>query len=279
MKRTVFSLFLCLIVVMCGCDKKDQGTEKTDPTTHQKVEVPDTGPAVSQKAETPSMQPEPTPTYPLMQYSRAVVEQTVSKLKDPNENVRSTALMSLPMNPGHFEKEPELLTELIIPAVIEMIQTDSSDLNRGTAVTLLCGMKEKAAPAVPALIKALDDVKARQHVAASIHQIGDPAKPAIPRLNELLNDSDRAARADAAKGLGGFGPAAAEAVPALIETLKTDKNDTVRREVANALGKIGAPASEAMPTLRELAKTGPGTIRYPCNNAIKLIERALKEGP
>ena len=157
-----------------------------------------------------------------------------------------------------------------------MIQTDSSDLNRGTAVTLLCGMKEKTAPAVPALIKALGDVNARQYIAASIHQIGDAAKSAIPRLNELLNDSDRAVRVDAAKGLSGFGPAAAKAVPALVETLKKHTNDMVRREVANALGKIGAPASEAMPTLRKLATTRTGTIRYPCNNAIKLIERAFK---
>lgn len=278
MKRTAFSLFLCLIVATCGCKKKDnnQVAKNTDPPVSQKVEEPNPEPAVPQKIETPSVQPEPAPVYRLMQYSRTQIEQTISKLKSPDENVRSTALMSLPMNPGHFEKEPELLTELIIPTVVEIIQNDSSDLNRGTAVTLLCGIKEKAGPAVPALIKALDDEKSRQYVAHSIHQIGEPAKAAIPRFSELLKSEDRAARADAAKGLGGFGPLAAEAVPALIEALKTDKNDMVRREAANALGKIGAPARDALPTLKELATTGPGTIRYPCNNAAQLIERATK---
>jgi hypothetical protein len=182
----------------------------------------------------PSKQPEPPPTYSHLQYSRADVEQTINKMKDPDENVRGTALMSLPTNPGHFEREPELLTELVIPALVEMIQTDPSNQNRGTAVSLLCGMKEKAAPAVPALIKALNDDKTRQYVATWIHEIGAPAKPAVPRLTDLLIDSDKAARADAARGLSGFGPLAAEAVPALIE---------------------------ALPALKELAKTGPGVIR------------------
>jgi len=54
--------------------------------------------------------------------------------------------------------------------------------------------------------------------------------------------------ANAAVALGGIGPAAAEAVPALIAALG-DANKNIRESAAWALGKIGPAAAEAVPTL------------------------------
>ena len=52
--------------------------------------------------------------------------------------------------------------------------------------------------------------------------IGAPAAPAVPVLIKLLDDPDEDRRANAAKALAGFGPLAAPAVPALIKLLGSD---------------------------------------------------------
>ena len=62
-------------------------------------------------------------------------------------------------------------------------------------------------------------------------------KQDVPSLIEALKDKDSAVRQDAARALGGIGPAAKEAVPALTEALK-DENAQVRRTAADALKRI-----------------------------------------
>ncbi|MBP9201191.1 MAG: HEAT repeat domain-containing protein [Gemmatimonadales bacterium] len=57
-------------------------------------------------------------------------------------------------------------------------------------------------------------------------------------------------RNQAAYAIGGMGPAARSAVPALIEALK-DPEATVRFPVCIALGEIGPDAIAAVPALRE----------------------------
>jgi HEAT repeat protein len=53
----------------------------------------------------------------------------------------------------------------------------------------------------------------------------------------------------AAKKLGWFGPAGSEAVPALIEALKTDY---LRRDAVQSLGKIGHAEKAAIPAVTAL---------------------------
>src|SRR5262249_22050969 len=56
------------------------------------------------------------------------------------------------------------------------------------------------------------------------------------------------ARLEAARAIAEMGPAAKDAVPALIAVLK-DKNREVRKAAAGALGKIGPAAEPAVPAL------------------------------
>jgi HEAT repeat protein len=104
---------------------------------------------------------------------------------------------------------------------------------------------------VPALIAALGDANGlfvRQSAAVALERIGPAAAEAVPALIQALGDADENVRAKAAVALGRIGPAAAEAVPALIQALG-DADENVRAKGAVALGGIGPAAAEAVPAL------------------------------
>ena len=68
------------------------------------------------------------------------------------------------------------------------------------------------------------------------------------RLADTLIHGDLQERRLAVRALGRFGPAAADAVPALIEALGDEKT-WMRNDAAIALGKIGPAAEAAIPAL------------------------------
>jgi HEAT repeats len=82
-------------------------------------------------------------------------------------------------------------------------------------------------------------------------------KPAVPALLEVLTartspdgESTRSARCLAAWALSAIGPAAAEAVPTLLEILRDQQeNEEVRSTTAAALGAIGVRAQDVVPAL------------------------------
>lgn len=71
--------------------------------------------------------------------------------------------------------------------------------------------------------------------------------------------------------LGNIGPAAAEAVPALIDALK-DPDEIVRQKAAQALENIGPAAAEALPALTD-ALEDPDEIVRRC--AAVLLKRLV----
>ena len=94
---------------------------------------------------------------------------------------------------------------------------------------------------------ALGDVNVvRRASATALGQIGPAAAEAVPALIKVLGDAERVVRGRAAEALGKIGPAAAEAVPALIKVLGDAE---CRPDAAEALGKIGPAAAEAVPAL------------------------------
>lgn len=81
----------------------------------------------------------------------------------------------------------------------------------------------------------------------------DPVTDGRP-LSEWIADLKAEApqtRNAAAYEISGLGPAAAPAVPALIQALE-DPNPTVRFPVTVALGEIGPAAAEAVPRLKKM---------------------------
>jgi HEAT repeat protein/DNA-binding phage protein len=73
----------------------------------------------------------------------------------------------------------------------------------------------------------------------------------IDSLVQQLQDEDRHIRERAAEALGVLG--SAEAIPALIKTLNTDKEGDVRRRSVEGLGSLGS--AEAIPALLQALKT------------------------
>ncbi|ANT49394.1 tetratricopeptide repeat protein [Mesorhizobium amorphae] len=73
-----------------------------------------------------------------------------------------------------------------------------------------------------------------------------PLDVTVTSLETALETGDPISQLYAVKRLGWFGPAALQAVPALVEALKVEY---LRREAIEALGKIGPPARAAIPAL------------------------------
>ncbi|RWE59374.1 adenylate/guanylate cyclase domain-containing protein [Mesorhizobium sp.] len=76
-----------------------------------------------------------------------------------------------------------------------------------------------------------------------------PLDVTVTSLEAELETGNPFSQQYAAKRLGWFGPAALQAVPALVEALKVEY---LRREAIEALGKIGPPAQAAIPALAAL---------------------------
>src|SRR5437660_755236 len=82
----------------------------------------------------------------------------------------------------------------------------------------------------------------------ALHRIGPAARDAVPALVEALADGDAELRSRAAGLLGGVGPAAKDAVPALARAL-ADEHEEVRVAAIVALGDLGPVAAGAVPAL------------------------------
>lgn len=260
-----FGIVLYLALALAACDQNGGGAKPADPPADGGPEGTETG-----RPEEPTAPPGP-PASGLIQYDRAHVEVLIGRLGSSDAAERGMALMSLPALPGHFEKNPDLL-KLVREALLVVAGSDDVDTNRGVAIDKICNMGEQAAPAVPELIKLLDDPVARQYVCFDLRHVGPAARAAIPKLSELVRSSgDALARAHAAEALGLLGADAAEAVPALAEALKSDEANMVKLKAAHALGEIGSAARSALPVLEEAAAAGPGNVRFACTQAIASI--------
>ncbi len=70
-------------------------------------------------------------------------------------------------------------------------------------------------------------------------------------MTKALSDPDAHVRWLAADVLGRIGPAAEDAVPALVDTIDRDADENVKKAAVRALGQIGPDAEDAVgPLLR-----------------------------
>lgn len=87
--------------------------------------------------------------------------------------------------------------------------------------------KSYAEPALPTIIKALEDEEASVRAAAALAygQLDPEAEEAVEKLTALLKDDDLTVRAAAARGLGVMGPKVKDALPALREAMERDQEE------------------------------------------------------
>jgi HEAT repeat protein len=94
------------------------------------------------------------------------------------------------------------------------------------------------------------EAQTRRQAVLALGKMKSAAKEAVPALVEVLrNDKDVAVRRMAVRALGQVGPAAKEAVAVLIEAMQKDPDDIVQEEAIRALGGIGPEARAAIPAL------------------------------
>ncbi len=122
-----------------------------------------------------------------------------------------------------------------------------------------------------ALTTALKDESnyVRWQSASALGKIGPAAAKAVPALIEMLrHNSDERARGDAADALGSID--ADTAVPVLAEALKDD-NWLALMWAADAVRTIGPAAREAAPALRELTRNPNPGIRQIATEALRKV--------
>ncbi len=166
------------------------------------------------------------------------------------------ALSSFPLET--FAQE----TDKPVTELIQDLLADEKQVRRDAAESL-SNLGPKAAPAVSALINALDDGDTQVwfHSITALARIGEAAKPAIPALLDDLDGSSRrgvnAKWYRSAVALGGMG---ASALPELRQGLKNG-SPQVRAGVAAALGWLEAEAAPAIPDLISLLGDDSDLVR------------------
>lgn len=191
---------------------------------------------------------------------------------------------------------------------LETLETQLRDPNvetRLAAARSLGEMKADAAPAVPALIEAMQDVdvEMRRLCCQALGEIGkSPIGDSVAALAKQLESTEWTVRLAAAfalqkidpnsdlfvdeinkamqRGEGGtivavgkMGPSAAWAVPALTELLH-DRRPGIRRIAADSLGQIGVAAAASEPALRESLKDPDDRVRSAAKSALAAVTAA-----
>ncbi len=169
------------------------------------------------------------------------------------------------------------------PAVAALVKAmDDQDRQVGeNALDALAQIGPDAREAIPGLIDALDGRKVRGgrnqsrqqsllRAAFALTRIGPEA---IPPLIKALSGDDFFLRIGAAKALGGMGPSAKEAVPALIANFRHSSPE-MQTEAMDALSLIGA---DAVPKLQEALGNDDARMRQGAAIALGEIGKPAKD--
>ncbi|MGI9242586.1 MAG: HEAT repeat domain-containing protein [Verrucomicrobiales bacterium] len=115
------------------------------------------------------------------------------------------------------------------------------------------------------------DRESRREAALQLQEIGADALPALQALIEALGDDDEQVAARSVMAVASMGPAAEAAIPALIQSMDTQRrryDEQVVFRSAFALGQIGVPAVGA---LREALKSPVEGQRSGAAQALQMI--------
>jgi hypothetical protein len=174
-------------------------------------------------------------------------DQIVEQLQSPFGGARIDALWEL-----------RDLGEEALPAEPAMVRAlkDTDPFVRAEAARLLAGL----GPAIREAVEPLLDVayldsttEVRAQAIEALGCIGARADLVVPALISLLQEQDLEIRQAAVCALRSFGPAAAEALPAVLRTLS--KEEELAEAALETLEALGPAAREAAPELRQLLQS------------------------
>ena len=123
---------------------------------------------------------------------------------------------------------------------------------------IVAASKESDAKKATEDLKKSKDVKVKIAALEKLGELGQIqysyAQPAIPDMLKALEDKDAGVRAAAAKAVGQASSEDPDTVPALVKLLKGDKEESVKIAAAEGLGLLGAKAKDSVNDLRAAAK-------------------------
>jgi HEAT repeat protein len=168
-------------------------------------------------------------------FTRVIATWALCKLNPENQKLAADSL-------------PVLVTALI----------DKEPRTRAAATKCLIDLKPRPALLMPAIGKIMDAVQPEM-MPNIVEAIADVGAPAVPVLVKALNEQSQ--RAKVAAILGRLGPEAKEAAPALAGIVENDKSPAARREALIALGAIGPFASGQAPAIAKVLKDDDSQLR------------------
>lgn len=162
------------------------------------------------------------------------------------------------------------------PAVIKALSDRNLFVRWAAARTLGKMGPVDVEDSVPALAKLLFDPDLDVRLVAStvLEHYGSAARAAVPALSRASGTGDAEARIAALRALDAVGPAAEAAVPAVTRALR-HPDVRVRRTAAEVLGRFGPAARSAEPALRRTLSDDDADVRRAASDALLNI---LSEG-
>jgi HEAT repeat protein len=197
-----------------------------------------------------------------------VLPTLLAALKDPDDDVRSTAVGAL----GEYGNVSSKIVEEVLAALVGALKDPDVEV-RKTAVEALGKYGTVAAQIVKYLTPLLNDevLDVREATVKALGNIGPAAPESIPALiSALENESNANFQCTIIISLENFGPQAAPAVPALMRIL--DVGEKCISMTLDLLGNIGPAAAEAVSTITPYLMKG----EYLSHTAIKAL---AKMGP
>ncbi|MFN0125306.1 MAG: HEAT repeat domain-containing protein [Verrucomicrobiales bacterium] len=202
-------------------------------------------------------------------YERLWCAAALARIEGPGSRHFATlvaALQSPDKNAARVGAEG--LTMIGAPSVVVLDEiiaaTDSPVAARTDLAILLAQFGKGAKPAIPKLVELLDDSDAmtRKCAAYAISEIGGPdAAPAVDGLIRMLGSEQAFVRDMAAVALASIGDPARTALPKLIDRQQKDEDEHVRAATATALGKIDPRDPKVLDALYAAMRDESGRVR------------------
>lgn len=199
--------------------------------------------------------------------SHEAVQVLVPFLKDANEQVVQSALQAL----GQIGPSARPL----VPDISRILKEAPVPFQRRTAAETL----GKIGPVTPQVVSALtaaladDSTSVRQEAMTALGTLKGQAREAVPALLDLLKSGTIPEAVRAAHTLGKIGPVSPQVVPALLAALE-DTDDQLRTAAVAGLGELGPmAANEIVPALDRLLRK-PAAV-----SPVTVLEALAKLGP
>ncbi len=152
-----------------------------------------------------------------------------------------------------------------------------------TGGDLLAATKEAEAKKYHEMLKTAKDVKGKVLALDELGKLGllsrDLTEKALPDITKALKDKDAGVRVSAAEALGKCDPDPADAVPALLDLLKNDKEERVKLAAMNGLAFMGEKAKDAASDLKDVQKANDkkSKLAKSAGDALKSINGQMKK--